>query len=354
MRKTNRLLAMLLVLVMLFTLAACNTDSQQPATPDITPNITTPTTPDNSNPSQPSDPDDPTKPSDTETVDPGLDNPGDVNLNNLTHELWNGTDAFMVVNGNKPLFTKEEITTKSFETYSDLDKLGRCGVTFACVGRDLMPTEDRGEIGSVKPSGWMYNGKSNNNKYDFVDGKYIYNRCHLIGFQLTGENANEKNLITGTRYLNINGMLAFENMIADAVKEDDLHVMYRVTPIYVGDNLVPEGVLMEGYSVEDEGETIEFCLFSFNVQPGVEINYATGENWLADEKAPADETNPSEPNESDDENKMTYILNTNSKKFHKPDCSAADKISEQNKKQVTCTREELVEDGYDPCGFCKP
>ena len=183
-------------------------------------------------------------------------------------------EPYIILNNNVPQFTEKEYTTQSYERYEDLDALNRCPLTMACIGSDLMPTEDRGEIGQVKPTGWV------TAKYDFVDGKYLYNRCHLIGFQLTGENANEKNLITGTRYLNINGMLTFENMIADVVREDNLHVLYRVTPIYDGDNLVAEGVLMEGYSVEDNGETIQFCMFAFNVQPGVEINYATGDSWI--------------------------------------------------------------------------
>jgi DNA-entry nuclease len=203
-----------------------------------------------------------------------------VGSNQMHHSFFDG-DAYAVVNDNKPMFNEDEITTSSFETYAALDSLGRCGVTIACIGKDIMPTEDRESISSVYPSGWKHNGKSNNKKYDFVDGSYIYNRCHLIGFQLTGENANEKNLITGTRYLNIEGMLPFEDMVADTVRQGKLHVMYRVTPIYDGDNLVPEGVLMEGYSVEDAGKAVSFCIFAFNVQPGVEINYATGENKLA-------------------------------------------------------------------------
>ena len=180
--------------------------------------------------------------------------------------------AYISVNGNVPYFTAAELTTTSFETYSDLDTLGRCGVTYACIGQDLMPTKERGSIGMVKPTGW------HTVKYDFVDGKYLYNRCHLIGYQLTGENANEKNLITGTRYLNIEGMLPFENMVADYVKETDQHVMYRVTPVFEGDNLLAAGVLMEGKSVEDNGEGVLFCVFAYNVQPGVSIDYATGES----------------------------------------------------------------------------
>ena len=160
----------------------------------------------------------------------------------------------------------------AFESYAELDTLGRCGVAFASVGKELMPTEDRESISDVTPSGWKYQGVSNNNRYDFVDNGYIYNRCHLIGFQLTGENANEKNLITGTRYLNIRGMLPFEDMVADYVKETGNHVMYRVTPIFGEYDLVASGVLIEGYSVEDEGDGICFCVYAYNVQPGVEIN----------------------------------------------------------------------------------
>lgn len=185
-------------------------------------------------------------------------------------------DAYVVLNGNVPFFTEEEYTTESYEYYSDMDDLGRCGVTEACIGVDLMPTEERGDIGSVKPTGW------HSVKYDIVDGKYLYNRCHLIGFQLAGENANKKNLITGTRYLNIEGMLPFENMVADYVKETENHVLYRVTPIFEDDDLVAQGVVMEGWSVEDEGDGICFCIFAYNAQPGITIDYATGDSWLTE------------------------------------------------------------------------
>lgn len=182
-------------------------------------------------------------------------------------------EAYIAINGNVPFFVEEEYTTESYEYYSELDELGRCGVTMACIGVDIMPTEDRGSIGSVKPSGWQ------SVKYDIVDGKYLYNRCHLIGFQLAGENANKQNLITGTRYLNIEGMLPFENMVADYVQETENHVLYRVTPIFEGDNLVAHGVVMEGWSVEDEGEGICFCVYAYNAQPGIVIDYATGDSY---------------------------------------------------------------------------
>lgn len=181
--------------------------------------------------------------------------------------------AYVAVNGNQPFFTEEEYTAASYETYSPLDDLGRCGPAMANVGRDLMPTEERGAIGSVKPTGWQ------TAKYDFVDGKYLYNRCHLIGYQLTAENANKRNLITGTRYLNVTGMLPFENMVADYIKETNNHVLYRVTPVFDGDDLVAKGVLMEAWSVEDWGEGVCFNVYCYNVQPGVAIDYATGDNW---------------------------------------------------------------------------
>lgn len=198
---------------------------------------------------------------------------GSIDLSNIPE--YNG-EPYIAVNGNVPFFEDTEVTATSFEKYSDLDNLGRCGVAMASVGQDIMPTEERGSIGQIKPAGW------HTVKYDCVDGKYLYNRCHLLGYQLTGENANERNLITGTRYLNVDGMLPFENMVADYVMETGNHVMYRVTPIYTGNNLVADGVLMEGYSVEDQGEGITFCVYVYNVQPGVRIDYATGDSSLAE------------------------------------------------------------------------
>lgn len=186
-------------------------------------------------------------------------------------------EPYVVLNNNLPYFTEEDMTTASFELYGDLDELGRCSAAYANVGSDLMPTEKRGSISSVKPSGW------HSVQYDHVDGKSLYNRCHLIGYQLTGENANKKNLITGTRYLNVDGMLPFENMVADYVKETNNHVLYRVTPIFQSDYLVADGVEMEAWSVEDDGEGICFHIFAYNVQPGVTIDYATGESWLSEE-----------------------------------------------------------------------
>ena len=181
---------------------------------------------------------------------------------------------YVIVNNNEPFFTENDMTVDSFEYYGELDELGRCTVAYASIGKDLMPTEKRGSIGSVKPTGW------HTVKYDNVDGKYLYNRCHLIGYQLTAENANKNNLITGTRYLNVDGMLLFENMVADYIKETNNHVLYRVTPIFTGDNLLADGVLMEAESVEDNGEGISYNVFCYNVQPGVKIDYVTGDSSL--------------------------------------------------------------------------
>ena len=247
-----------------------------------------------------------------------------------------GGDAYVAMNDNIPYFQPEEIRTESFEFYSELDDLGRCGVVYACIGQDLMPNEARESIGSVKPTGWQ------STRYDdLVDGKYLYNRCHLIGFQLTGENANKKNLITGTRYLNIDGMLPFENLVADYIKETENHVMFRVTPVFVGEELVARGVLMEGYSVEDAGEEICFCVYAYNVQPGIEIDYATGKSKLG-EKQELEGV------------KLDYILNTKSEKFHYPSCKSIEDISQDNMKKFSGTRQELITRGYEPCGRCKP
>lgn len=252
-------------------------------------------------------------------------------------------EPYIVINDNIPNFTESDLTTESFETYSDLDSLGRCGTAFACIGKDLMPTEEREGIGQIKPSGWQ------TAKYDIIDGKYLYNRCHLIGFQLTAENANKNNLITGTRYLNVEAMLPFENMVADYVKETNNHVLYRVTPIFEGDNLVASGVHMEAKSVEDDGEGVLFNVYCYNVQPNIEIDYATGNSWS--NKQTADQQ---EPASSPDNSSTTYILNTNSHRFHLPSCSSIKEMDDSNKKEVTGTRDEVIAMGYSPCGRCKP
>ena len=249
------------------------------------------------------------------------------------------TDSiYVVINDNNPSFTKNDYTETSFELYSELDSLGRCGVAYANVGVDIMPTESRGNIGSVKPTGWQ------TVKYDIVDGKYLYNRCHLIGFQLTGENANKGNLITGTRSFNVDGMLPFENMVADYIKETKNHVLYRVTPMYEGEDLVAKGVQIEAWSVEDEGEGICFNVFIHNIQQGIVIDYTTGESSLADAVSGTD-TKTKE---------MKYVLNTKGKKFHNPDCASVKNMKEESKETYKGTRENLISQGYEPCGNCKP
>ena len=286
------------------------------------------------------------------------------------------TDSpYVAVNGNVPYFTEDDLTDVSFESYSDLDSLGRCGVAYASVSTDTMPAEKRGSIGEVKPTGWI------NAKYDFVDGKYLYNRCHLIGYQLTAENANEKNLITGTRYLNVQGMLPFENLTADYVKETGNHVLYRVTPIFEGDNLLASGVLMEAESVEDDGDGVLFCVYVYNVQPGVAIDYATGDNWLAEDggagravaagsgnssasengantssggKNTSAGSSGSTVSKTSDSESGTYILNTKTMKFHRPDCTSVEKIKAENKEEYTGKRSKLIEEGYEACKSCKP
>lgn len=273
-------------------------------------------------------------------------------------------EPYVAINNNVPYFSDAEMTTTSFEDYSPLDSLGRCGVAYSCVGTETMPTEERGSIGQVKPSGW------HTVKYDFVDGKYLYNRCHLIGYQLTAENANERNLITGTRALNIDGMLPFENMTADYIKETGNHVLYRVTPMFDGNDLVAKGVLMEAKSVEDNGDGILFCVFAYNVQPGVTIDYATGDNeadgtqssqsstTTAAAAAPTENavvaTPMPEPVVEQVPQGTTYILNTNTKKFHYPSCGSVKQMKESNKQSYTGSRDDVIAMGYVPCKKCNP
>ena len=264
---------------------------------------------------------------------------------------------YVILNNNVPDFTDADMQTESFESYSDLDSLGRCGVADANVGIDLMPTEERGAIGQVRPSGW------HTVKYEGIDGNYLYNRCHLIGYQLSGENANEKNLITGTRYLNVTGMLPFEDEVADYVKQNHAHVRYRVTPIFEGDNLVASGVQMEAKSVEDNGTGVCYNVYVYNVQPGITIDYATGESQKAeDQQTVVQYSTANDPEtaaqSSTAENQQavekTYILNTNTKKYHTPDCSSVADIKENNRQKFTGTASQLQEQGYEPCGRCHP
>ena len=279
---------------------------------------------------------------------PGLDTQAIQENTQKSYELTDipayAGNSFVILDDNKPAFSKKDRErTDAFETYSDLDELGRCGVAYANICKELMPTEERGAIGMVKPTGW------HTVKYDNVEGKYLYNRCHLIGYQLAGENANEKNLITGTRYLNVTGMLKFEDQVADYVNETNHHVLYRVTPVFEGSNLVASGVLMEAYSVEDQGKGICFCTYCYNVQPGVAIDYATGDSHLSGKN------NQNSHNSSAKEHaSAVYILNTNTKKFHKPDCYSVKQMSSKNRKKYKGLRKKLIKDGYSPCKNCNP
>lgn len=245
---------------------------------------------------------------------------------------------YVVVNDNQPDFLEKDLTTESFEYYGQLDYLGRCTACFANVGKDLMPTEKRGNISSVKPTGW------HSSQYDNVDGGSLYNRCHLIAFQLTGENANDHNLITGTRYMNATGMLPFEEQVGNYVRNTGNHVLYRVTPVFVGDELVARGVQMEAISIEDNGDGISFNVYCFNVQPGIVIDYLTGDNYAEKQ----------EQGSTGDSVQGSYILNTKSKKFHLTTCPNCDSISEKNKKEYQGSRDALIDDGYTPCGQCQP
>ncbi len=276
-------------------------------------------------------------------------------------------NASIVLNGNTPDFSSDEIKTTSYESYGKLDNLGRCTTATACIGQDLMPTEERQSIGDVKPTGW------HQNKYPGLidsDPPYLYNRCHMIGFQLTGENANEKNLITGTRYMNVEGMLPYENIVAEYIRGTGNHVMYRVTPIFTNNNLLCDGIQIEAYSVEDKGKGISFNVFCYNVQPGIEINYADGSNKLAPDADKVADRNSfmitggdsgngsvksSAGNDASDiPAGTTYVVNKNSGKFHYPSCDSVNDMKEKNKEYSTKTRDELISDGMKPCKRCNP
>lgn len=285
------------------------------------------------------------------------------------------------INGNIPFFNDEELIQDSFEAYSNLDDLGRCGVATALIGKEIMPTTSRGSIGMVKPSGWQIS------EYDWIDGKYLFNRCHLIAYSLAGENDNPLNLITGTRSMNTQGMLPYEESVAAYVNGTGNHVLYRVTPVFLGDDLVASGVLMEAQSVEDAGSGVRFCVWCYNVEPGVVIDYATGDSRAGDPTKevyaevmateaksgsdgiglPAQSVTGESPNSEEtidgessrqspiqSENAQTYVLNTNTHRFHYPNCSSVSDMKEKNKQIIEGTREEIINMGYSPCGVCKP
>ena len=317
------------------------------------------------------------KPETTASNSVGAGKASPVNLKNIPAY---SNKPYVTVNGNTPNFSAAELTTVGYEKYSSLDSKGRCGAAVASCGREIMPAEgeERGNISSIKPTGWIQA------KYSGISGGYLWNRCHLIGWQLSAENANRQNLITGTRYMNVDGMLPFENMVADYIKETGNHVAYRITPIFEGNNLVCSGVQMEAYSIEDNGEGICFNVYCYNVQPGISINYATG---ASSEKGSSANSGTSSntgstssssssntgsggsssgsgtsSNSGSDSSQSTsstptsqgYVLNTNSKKFHKPSCYQADRIKDENRATSSDSRESLIDQGYSPCGTCKP
>lgn len=258
---------------------------------------------------------------------------------------WDGKSAWTELNNGEPWFSDgDKSRTDAFEDYAELDRLGRCGQAYANICTDIMPTEPRGDIGSVRPSGW-HTVKYN----DLVEGNYLYNRCHLIGFQLAGENANERNLITGTRYLNIDGMLWLEDAIADYVKDTGNHVLYRVTPVFYGEELVCRGLVLEAWSVEDRGDGIRACVYAWNAQPGIEIDYMTGHSVRSDGRDQIEIENEAAHGEARD-----YVVNMSTGKIHRPDCWHAEGISPENRLEVHEGLGKLHEAGYTDCGSCKP
>ena len=245
-------------------------------------------------------------------------------------------NPYYVINNNVPFFTQEEIVTESYEKYGALDSLGRVTTAIGCLGVELMPTGQRGDISAIKPTGWIQAS------YSVINGGYLYNRCHMIGWQLTAEDANRQNLMTGTASFN-KTMIPFENQIADYLKEEtENHVMYRITPIFNGNNLLADGIILEAYSVEDEGDAISMCLFIYNVQNNVHINYATGASRMVGE----DDGEPAV--------KCDYVLNTNSKKIHKPDCTHVSTMADRNKQEYNGYIDDLLNEGYSKCNTCKP
>lgn len=301
----------------------------------------------------------------------------DINAFLRNPPVYDGIEA-IEVNKNRPLFTSGEIAQPPIVSYSPLDELGRCGTAMGLLGPDTIPQEKRGMIGDVRPSGW------HNVRYDDrIEDRYLYNRCHLIGYQLAGNNADPQNLITGTRYMNMSGMLPYENKVYSYITETQNHVLYRVRPVFVGDNLVASGVLMEAYSLEDQGQGLSFCVYVHNIQPGVVIDYRTGEskaddNWgepdPAEDRSPEDRSPEGPKNELlllpdidesvsssdrsieelDSSTEPTYILNTGTKRFHYPSCPSVQETKEKNKKDFFGTREDAIGLGYIPCGRCNP
>lgn len=355
MKHTNRFLALFLSLIMLLSFAGCNSDTY-----DYTDSSTGQPTISTEEDSTKSDTDSQIQPEQSSAVE-SMDKKDSSSVTEKPSEtisVGTGTakavepstlpaysgSAYTVLNDNQPNFSASELTTVGYEKYANLDSLGRCGVALASCGKEIMPTdgEERGSISSIKPTGWVQA------KYDGISGGYLWNRCHLIGWQLSAENANKQNLITGTRYMNIEGMLPFENMVADYIRETGNHVAYRITPIFEGNNLVCSGVQMEAYSIEDAGDGICFNVYCYNVQPGISINYATG-----DSSGPSSSTTTITPSiEQDNTNDnqaasgdMVWIPNSGSKYHSRSGCS-----NMKNPRQVT--KQEAENEGYEPCKKC--
>ena len=357
MKNTKKLLALLLSIVMLLSFVGCDIDSSDYGessniessssitdnTTDNSSDITDSSNGTSSSPSTESPTTQTPTPSSTQKPDNSVVGTGTAKaVDPSTLPAFSGT-AWTVVNDNKPNFSASELTTKGYEKYSSLDSLDRCGVALASCGKEIMPGADekRGSISSVKPSGWVQKS------YSGISGGYLWNRCHLIGWQLSAENANRQNLITGTRYMNINGMLPFENMVADYIKETGNHVAYRITPIFEGRNLVCSGVQMEAYSVEDDGDGICFNIYCYNVQPGITINYATGDSSGPSNESsskPSTEQSPSNDNQAASGD-MVWIPNSGSKYHSRSGCS-----NMKNPRQVT--KQEAENEGYEPCKKC--
>lgn len=252
---------------------------------------------------------------------------------------------YVEINNNVPFFEENEKTTNAFQHYFELDELGRVTMAYGSLGQEILPEEERGDISSIHPTGWVQN------RYECIkDGQALYNRCHLIAFSLSGQNANPKNLMTGTRYMNVKGMQPFESKTLDFIRNTNMHVMYQVTPMFDGDNLVANGVLMQAKSVEDNGQGLSFNVFCYNVQPGVGIDYKTGENWLEENLSTTSASNPSQS----DQQAKDYVLNTRSHKFHDPSCDSVSDMAPRNRQDVHESKESLLAQGYSPCQRCNP
>ncbi|MBQ8731508.1 MAG: DNA/RNA non-specific endonuclease [Oscillospiraceae bacterium] len=358
MKNTKRLLALLLSIVMLLSFVGCDIDSSDYGqsstiessssiiddTSDNLSQITDSKDESSSTPSKDTSSTSAQTPSTTQKPNNSTVGTGTAKaVDPSTLPAYSGT-AYTIVNNNQPNFSAAELTTKGYEKYSSLDSLGRCGVALASCGKEIMPgaNEERGSISSIKPTGWIQKS------YSGVSGGYLWNRCHLIGWQLSAENANRQNLITGTRYMNINGMLPFENMVADYIRETGNHVAYRITPIFEENNLVCSGVQMEAYSIEDEGESICFNVYCYNVQPGITINYATGDSSGPSNSATTSTPSTEKDNTNDNQaasGDMVWIPNSGSKYHSRSGCS-----NMKNPRQVT--KQEAENEGYEPCKKC--